>query len=104
VLDAELGGATEPVSPQMVYVLYGQDLGPDVGMGDLQRAQQGMRAVVASALRYSLVRSSRDLSSLSSTARNVLLLVRTRLHPLVEPVHFRCKRQFTEIPGGKLSK
>ena len=51
--DEGVGGTTEPSPPEMLYVLYGQNLGPNVSLKDLDRAQRGLRAVVASSLRVS---------------------------------------------------
>jgi hypothetical protein len=47
----------------LAYVLYGQDLGQDLSLGDLQRAQYWLRAVVASSIRVSMLQLTNTLSN-----------------------------------------
>jgi hypothetical protein len=61
VISAESSDRSEASTPDTVYVFYGQDLGPNVGLGDLERAQQWLRAVVASSLRVSMLPFIRDV-------------------------------------------
>jgi hypothetical protein len=62
--DAELFRVEEDASAEsLAYVLYGQDLGQDLSLGDLQEAQYWLRAVVASSIRVSMLQLTNRLSN-----------------------------------------